>query len=182
MPQKGSVLISEPFLNDAYFQRAVIFLSGCDKDGAMGFVLNKETGLVLGDLTDSITSERQTPVFLGGPVDGDKLFFLHSLGGFLPGALYIRDDIYLNGDFDVLQSYMNQGNPIAGKIKFFLGYSGWSPGQLDEEIKSNTWLVGDLDFQSIMSGEREELWRKALSGLGKQYKVWLNYPKEPYLN
>lgn len=182
MPKQGAVLISEPFLNDAYFQRSVIFLSGHDKDGSMGFVLNKQTGIVLGDLTDDLNLNDQAPVYLGGPVGGDKLFFLHTLEDFLPEALPIGNGLYLNGDFNVLKSYINKGNPIEGKVKFFLGYSGWSSGQLEEEIKSNTWLVGDLSIPDVITGDGETLWKKSLSMLEDRYKIWMNYPKEPYLN
>ncbi len=182
MPQQGYVLISEPFLSDTYFQRSVIYLSDFNEDNTMGFVLNKQTGIVLGDLFTELKYSENLPIFLGGPVGSDKLFFLHTLGDIIPDALSIGNSIYMNGDFDVLRNYINQGNPIDGKIKFFLGYSGWGSGQLEEEIKSNTWLVSNIDTNDIIAGDGDDLWKKSLSKLDKCYKMWINYPKEPYLN
>lgn len=180
-PQKGYVLISEPFL-DEIFQRSVIFMTDHDNKGSMGFVLNKPTDIILNNLFSQIKINQDIRIYLGGPVGNDKLFFLHTLGDILPNALHIHNNIYMNGNFDVLCNYINKGYQVEGKIKFFLGYAGWTSGQLDKEINDNTWLVSKINAEDIFCGEGENLWKKSLTLLDDSYKMWINYPKEPYLN
>ncbi|MCD7972307.1 MAG: YqgE/AlgH family protein [Candidatus Azobacteroides sp.] len=137
--KKGCTLISEPFLSEVCFQRSVIMLtSHNEEEGSMGFILNKPTGIFLSSFFPGIKTGKEIPVFLGGPVGSDKLFFLHTLGDILPDSLHIYKEIYMNGNFDTICDYINNENPVEGKIKFFLGYSGWTSGQLEEEIKENT--------------------------------------------
>ncbi|MDR2475607.1 MAG: YqgE/AlgH family protein [Bacteroidales bacterium] len=180
VPQKGYVLIAEPFLDEIYFQRSVIFLTNHDKRGSMGFVLNKRADIFLQKIFPEV--ERDVSIFLGGPVGRDKLFFLHTLGDMLPDALHVQDDIYLNGDFSALCNYLNSKQPVEGVIKFLIGYSGWSGGQLEAEIEENTWAVNKLTTDDMLRNCEEELWKESLSSLAEPYRSWRNYPKEPYLN
>lgn len=182
-PRKGYVLIAEPFLNDSYFYRSVVFLTEHDKkNGTMGFVLNKPVKVTLTQLFPDIPEKMDFPLFLGGPVGGDKLFFLHTLDDILPDALHISDSIYMNGNFELLCEYVNQGYSVKDKVKFFLGYSGWDSEQLNDEIKTNTWLVNRMDEQDIFLNQDELLWKKSLSSLDNDYKMWMNYPKNPQMN
>lgn len=76
-----------------------------------------------------------------------------------------------------------RGNPIKGKIRFFLGYSGWEYEQLCREIKENTWLVGKEDLNSLMNvNNSKELWKNALGKLGSKYEMWSHFPQIPTLN
>jgi len=182
-PQKGYVLISEPFLSDAYFQRSVIFLiNHNEEEGSMGFILNKPTGVSFDALFEGFEFMNDIQIFLGGPVSNDKLFYLHTLGDLIPDSMPIGNDIYMNGDFEVVCNYIRKGNDVKGNIKFFLGYSGWGAGQLNDEITDNTWLVNRLNKKDIFLGESEELWKKSLLSLDDEYKKWIYYPKNPSLN
>lgn len=180
-PQKGSILISEPFLKESYFQRAVIYLTDHSELGSMGFVLNKSLEIGLNDLIKGITVDKKIPVFLGGPVNVDTLFFIHNLA-FIPGSYKITDTIFLNGDFNFLKEYINSGAEIEGKIKFFFGYSGWQKNQLMDELKENSWLVGAISEKEILSTQSHRIWEKSLSALGDKYKKWTKFPKDPSLN
>ena len=182
-PRKGYVLIAEPFLYEAYFQRSVIFLTEHDKaKGTMGFVLNKPLKITLARLLPDIPENMNFPLFLGGPVGGDNLFFLHTLGNILPDSFHISGSIYMNGNFEFLCNYINQGHSVKNKVKFFLGYSGWESEQLSDEIKTNTWLVNKPDEDDIFLLPDDFLWKKSLSSLNDDYKAWANYPKNPQMN
>ena len=180
-PSKGSVLISEPFLQDSYFQRAVVYLTEHTNEGSMGFVLNKNLDISLNDLIKGVTVDKKIPVFLGGPVNVETLFFLHTLN-FIPDSYQVTDTVYLNGDFELLKDYINSGAEIEGKIKFFFGYSGWSEDQLKDELKENSWLVGAISDNDILKTNNQKTWENTLSSLGEKYKKWTKFPKDPTLN
>ena len=181
-PEKGKILISEPFMQDIHFQRSVILLIEHNTEGSMGFVLNKNTGLLLNDFIDGLEKVPQIPIFLGGPVSFDHLFFIHSLGNIIPDSIKIDDNLYFDGDFESLNYYLLGGQPVEGKIKFFLGYSGWTKNQLIGEIKIDSWLVGQSSSNEILLANGESFWEKSVKAIGGSYLTWLNYPKDPLLN
>lgn len=183
LPNKGDILISEPFLQDIYFQRSVILLIEHTRKGSMGFVLNKKTELIVNKFFTELEDSPEIPIYLGGPVSSNRLFFIHSLGeDIIPDTVKINDNLYFDGDFKFLKNYILSGNPIEGKVKFFLGYSGWSKGQLRQEISSNSWLVSSAANESMLYAEDEKYWKISLKSLGNQYETWANFPKDPYLN
>ena len=181
-PEKGKILISEPFLQDAYFQRSVVLLVEHNINGSMGFVLNKKTGLWVNDYFGGLENAQRMPIYLGGPVSSDHLYFIHSLGNIIPGSLQIADNLFFDGDFESLNYYILSGQPVNGKIKFFLGYSGWTENQLDGEIDKNSWLVGKSSGRNIMLAEGESFWKHSVELIGGSYLTWINYPKDPILN
>ncbi|MDR3252408.1 MAG: YqgE/AlgH family protein [Tannerella sp.] len=182
LPAKGRILISEPFLQDAYFQRSVILLTDHTGQSSTGFVLNKKTNLLLNAFFDELSDIEPLPLFLGGPVATNRLFFIHTLGDILPDSLQISDNIYFDGDFESLNYYLLRGKPVKGKIKFFLGYSGWTKDQLADEIRRDSWLVGKADDEKILTAEGEDFWKLSIESIGGEYMTWINYPKNPTLN
>lgn len=182
-PQNGSLLISEPLLNESYFQRGVILMIEHNARGSMGLVLNKQTGLTLNSLIDGIGDLAEIPVFCGGPLANDRLFYIHTLGYLIPDSIEIGHGLYIDGNFDAIVSYLKSGNDIEDNIKFVIGYSGWDGDQLDEEIQNNTWAVNQKMIpRQCITGDGDAFWKEAVKGLGEKYKTWLNYPKIPYLN
>ena len=166
VPAQGKVLISEPFLCDHMFGRSVILLVDHTHDGTMGLVLNKPLPLFLNDVLKDFDCPENIPIYKGGPLSTDTLFYLHTLEG-ITGALSIGKGFYLNGDFEAIKNYIMQGNPVQGRIRFFLGYSGWEYEQLGREIEENTWLVGKENISSLMDEAASgTLWKKALCKLG----------------
>ena len=154
LPIQGSILIAEPFLQDAYFQRSVVLLIEHTEHGSMGFVLNKKTDLIVNSFFKEFAEFPEIPIYLGGPVSPNRLFFIHSLGdNIIPDALKINDYLYFDGDFNALKRYILNGHPIDGKVKFFLGYSGWTEGQLNHEIKRNSWAVSHITTDNILSAD-----------------------------
>lgn len=183
IPEQGSILISEPFLQDAYFQRSVILLIEHDLEGSLGLVLNKKTDLTVNTFFSDLRDCTEMPIFVGGPVCSDRLFFIHSLGdSIVPEAIKVDEHLYFGGNFEDLKNYIKCGNPITGKIKFFMGYSGWTEGQLKNEIIKDSWVVGKTTFKNALLAEGEDFWKRSIESLGHHYEKWTKYPKDPYLN
>lgn len=182
VPVQGCVLISEPFLRDQYFGRSVILVvEHSSENGTMGLVLNKPMPLLLSDILSGFETNEDIPIYRGGPLSMDRLFYLHTLAH-VRGALNIADDLFLNGDFEVIRDYILQGNPTKGKLRFFLGYSGWEEGQLREEVQDNTWMVGHGGCACAMDNDVPRLWENELSKLGYKYRLWSHFPQIPTLN
>lgn len=183
-PTQGSLLISEPFLQDYYFQRSVVLLIQHDAEGSMGFVLNKKTDYVLNTFFPELEDCADIPIYLGGPVSSNRLFFIHSLDeSVVPHTVPINKGLSFDGDFNSIKEYILKGNQIEGRIKFFLGYSGWTKGQLGVEINANSWLVSkEPKNQYMLSADGEAFWKSTLELLGKKYETWTKFPKDPHLN
>lgn len=182
IPSRGKLLISEPFLRDEIFGRSVILLVDHTADGTMGLVMNKPLPLHLNDVLSEFNNVDDIPIYKGGPLSTDTLFYMHTMKD-VSDSLNIGKGFYLNGDFNAIRRYILEGNEIEGKIRFFLGYSGWEHEQLCREIEDNTWLVGAADFASLMDVRKSgELWKNTLERLGGKYEVWSRFPQIPTLN
>ena len=180
LPSRGRILISEPFLRDATFGRSVILLVDHTDEGSMGLVINKQLPLFLNDIIMEFKYLDEIPLYKGGPIATDTLFYLHTLSD-IPGSISISKGLYLNGDFDEIKKYI-QGNKISECIRFFLGYSGWDSEQLSNEIRENTWLVSEEEKSYLMKNNIKDMWRKALEKLGSKYETWSRFPQVPTLN
>lgn len=184
-PHEGALLVAEPFLRDDYFLHAVICMVDYeDADSpAMGIVLNRQTAYALQDLIENIHIEEKIPVFCGGPVAYDRLYFLHTLGDIIPGGREVRPGLWIGGDFECMIDYINSGYPTEGKIRFFVGYSGWSTGQLKQEVEAHTWAVAEIrSNESLLSQGEDELWHDAVRSLGEEHRGWLFHPRNPHAN
>lgn len=179
-PKQGRILISEPLLSDTYFKRSVVLLTEHSDKGAVGFVLNKPVDLPLNEVLADFP-DFNAQVYIGGPVAKDTIHFLHTLGELIPNSVHVMDNIYWGGDFDSLKELINEGIVEPAQVRFFLGYSGWSPNQLEGEIEENAWLVTRVESKKIMSADKD-IWKKTLDELGKKYKVWANFPENPAMN
>lgn len=182
VPTRGKVLIAEPFLCDYTFGRSVILLIEHNSEGTMGLILNKSLPLFLNNILKEFHCSENIPIYKGGPLSTDTLFYLHTIEG-ISGALPLAKGFFLNGDFEAIKRYILQGNPLEGKIRFFLGYSGWEHEQLHQEIEENTWIVSKENIPTIMNEEASSiLWKNALGKLGGKYKLWSRFPQIPTLN
>src|ERR1035438_39286 len=152
-PEQGKLLLSEPFSNDPNFKRTVVLLATHNEEGSVGFVLNRpmmsplEGGdtkcggcLKLGQVIDEFKGCK-LPVWDGGPVQRDSLFYIHTLGEAIPDSIHIIGDLFWSGNFETVKALI-KGNKIEEhEIRLFVGYSGWAANQLEDEIKRNSWLV-----------------------------------------
>ena len=180
LPKQGRILISEPLLSDTYFKRAVVLITEYSKQGAVGFVLNKPIDISLNEILADFPDFR-AKVYVGGPVAKDTVHFLHTLGELVPNSVHVKDNIYWGGDFESLKELINEGIVKLSQVRFFLGYSGWSPNQLEDEIKENAWLVTEVESKKIMSADKD-IWKKTLNDLGEKYQIWSNFPENPAMN
>ena len=181
LPSQGKILISEPFLCDVTFRRSVVLLVDHTNEGTMGLIINKELPLSLNHLINEFKYIDTIPLFNGGPICTDTLFYLHTLPD-IPEAFQVNQELYINGNFDAIKRYILQGNPVEGKIRFFLGYSGWQYEQLEREITENSWMVSKEEASYLLTEESKDMWRKSLEKLGSKYEAWSRFPQVPSLN
>ena len=118
-PQKGSLLISEPTLKDSYFNRSVVLIVEHNNDGTVGFILNKQIDIDLNSIVRDF-DEIEASVFFGGPVNKDNLFFIHSFGKAIEGALQITNKLFWGGDFTMLKDILRKDKSNLQKVRFFL--------------------------------------------------------------
>ena len=180
VPREGRVLIAEPFLQGDYFSRSTVLLVQCNEEGDVGFILNKPTNLRVKELFKGFP-DFESNAFLGGPVSNDKLFFLHTLGEKIPDSLLITGNLYWSGDFGHLISLIRAGLVEEEDIRFFLGYSGWSAGQLAAEIAGHSWVVTEPSVENILSSD-ENFWNDSIQLIGGNALLWQNFPENPELN
>jgi putative transcriptional regulator len=177
----GDILISDPFLRDPNFMRSVVVLCEHQDQGSFGFVLNKKYEQVLGDLITDL-SDLQFPVYYGGPVQLDTVHFLHRNPDLISGGFEIIDGIFWGGDFDEVSDLLKTNRLSEDDIRFFIGYSGWSEGQLEDEMKQKSWITSRATPQLIFPKNADNTWKIALKQLGGEYEQMVNYPIDPQLN
>ena len=184
-PKKGRLLISDPFASDFFFTRSVVLITEyMPREGAMGFILNKP--MAEEDIPPELINEfgvNAIPrIYYGGPVGTNQMFYLHKLPDtILEGSMQIMPGLYWGGDYKELVNLIKQGAVDYNDVKFFVGYSGWSPGQLESEIKRNYWVIADTQPSEILS-DTHNIWRKKLKQLGPKYDLWTKYSVNPELN
>ena len=179
LPDKGKILVSQPFMPDGCFNRSVILLTEYSQTGAVGFVLNKSLEITMKDVMDDFPSG-ESFLSIGGPVATRDLHYLHTMNN-VPDAIQVMDGIYWGGNIEVIKKLLSLCIMKPENIRFFLGYSGWSGGQLDEELKNNSWLVGDI-FTGHIIHPVKNMWQEAVKNMGDEYKVWMTFPETPVLN
>ncbi|WP_194775593.1 YqgE/AlgH family protein [Pararhodonellum marinum] len=182
-PKSGNLLISEPFLQDENFVRSVILLCENNENGSFGLVLNKLSILKIGDLIEDLNNF-DDQVYVGGPVEQNTLHFIyHSSESLLNGSVELCSGVWWSGDFEELVDKIKLGQIDKANFRFFIGYSGWSEGQLKEELIEKTWIVCEqLDSDNLFNSSPDELWRLILRNMGGDFQVLANYPIDPRLN
>jgi len=181
-PKKGRLLLAEPFMADLYFKRSVVLLTEHNKDGAFGFILNKPLELTINEvMLDFPVFDAQ--IYMGGPVQADSLFYIHTQGKFIEGSLEIANGLFWSGNFNQLKQMVKNQQIFPHEIKFFVGYAGWDFDQLNTEIeKEESWLITDLTSESVNDLNDVELWQKTLQKMGKKQSLLSNFPEDPSLN
>ena len=180
-PSKGKILIAEPsILNDDSFNRSVILLSEHNDSGSVGFILNKPSPYTINDLLPEINSSLR--IYFGGPVSENNLYFVHKVPELIPDSIEITNGIYWAGDFEAVRDLLKNNVLSKNDIRFFLGYSGWSKEQLEEELTTTSWVVIENEFNNLFKIGHNNFWKNELLKIGGVYKIWANAPKDPSLN
>lgn len=180
-PQQGRLLVAEPFLTDSNFGRAVILLVEHNRKGSIGFILNKPLEMRVDEILPDFPSFEQT-VYLGGPVQRDQLFYIHTLGEKLEGSMQINDDIWWLGDFEQLKTAIRKGAVTPNQVRFFAGYSGWESGQLNRELEEKSWFVAQSRLDLVFHDTKSKHWNRTLQTMGSEFAMMANYPENPSLN
>jgi putative transcriptional regulator len=181
-PKSGDLLISEPFLADPNFMRTVILLCEHNDQGSIGFILNKPSSMTLEDVVKDFKGVEQE-IFIGGPVQQDTLHFIHRKGELIAESTKLAEGLYWGGNFDELSFLLKDKLINSRDFKFFIGYSGWAPGQLINEIEMKSWIISrNVSIEQVFDTDANVLWKEVLKKLGGKYKVMSNYPVDPRLN
>jgi len=181
-PEKGKILISEPFLLDPNFKRTIILLTEHGEEGTLGFVMNKPTEHYIHMLVEDFP-EFDSKVFYGGPVQLNMLQFIYRAEfAMIDNSIEILPGLFWGGSFDLLKDMISAGSVNPEDFRFFLGYSGWGEEQLDDELKANSWIVANTTIESIFSDEPDKLWRDTLKSMGKKFALLASFPENPSVN
>lgn len=180
-PGPGILLIADPFLKDPNFLRTVVFLCEHKTEGSFGFVLNRQYENTLDEIIPELENNK-IPVYYGGPVQMDSIHFLHQYPETIPGSQEIMKGIYWGGDFDLVVDLLKNDKLDPSKIRFYIGYSGWSEGQLTQEMEDKTWLTVKASRKIVFHKDAKEIWKDSLKQLGGDYEIMVNFPIDPQLN
>ncbi len=166
----NQLLIAMPGLDDANFHHTVTYLCQHGEEGAMGIVINRPSGLRLNDILDQLDIKSSTdacgeqPIYIGGPVQNDRGFVLHTAGSVWDSTLQITSSISITTSKDILDAIAHGRGPEKSLIA--LGYAGWGEGQLEAEISSNAWLNGPAPENILFDLPAEARWEAAARAIG----------------
>lgn len=156
---------------DPNFKRAAVII--CDHtilDGTVGFILNKPIDMRIDELVVDFP-EFNAEVFFGGPVQTDTIHYVHNVGNLLDGSTEVEAGVYWGGDFEKLKFLISQELIKPQNIRFFVGYSGWSGKQLEDEMESGSWVVADMDANYLFKEDPMQLWQQILEHKGDTFGV-----------
>lgn len=179
--ERGKILISEPFLTDSFFSRSVVYLTDHTDEGSVGFIINKSLDIRIENALEGFDNYNET-ISMGGPVAANTLHYLHTLGDLIPGSIWVKDNLFWGGDLDSIRKLVASEVIKRDQIRFFLGYSGWTKGQLQKELNENSWVIARVPAETIMKSRGEDTWRDILRGINKKYKIWAEFPESPEMN
>lgn len=174
---RGKLLLAEPFMIDPNFRRSVILLCEHQEEGSIGFILNKPLKMRVDRLVADFP-EFEAPVYYGGPVANDTIHFLHHFGDLIEDSLPVGNNTFWGGNFEKLKLLIDSKMVKPNDVKFFAGYSGWSTGQLNEELNIGTWIAAEMDPNYLLAVPPKKLWSKVLAIKGDTFAVMSNIPDQ----
>ncbi len=180
--ERGTILVAEPFMLDPNFRRAVVIL--CDHtpdEGTVGFILNKPIQMNVNELIADFP-EFDATVHYGGPVATDTIHYIHRNGEIVDDSIQIGDGMYWGGSFEKLKFLIESNLIKPNDIRFYIGYSGWSPGQLDDEMEIGSWVTNDSHPNYVFKSKHDELWSQTLINKGNTFSVISQMPDSFNLN
>lgn len=172
----GHILLSEPFMADPNFKRSAVLVCDHGEDGTVGFVMNKPLDMSI-DALISDFPEFNSEVFFGGPVQTDTIHYVHCKGDILEDSMKIVDGVYWGGNFEQLKTLISQELILAKDIRFFVGYSGWGQGQLQDEMRLGSWVTAEMDANYLFKSAPDSLWQQVMENKGDIYGVIAQMPE-----
>lgn len=178
----GTLLVSAPVLEDPNFRRTVVLL--CDhqpEHGSFGLVLTQQTDVHLDDVLEGMFIFNP-PLYVGGPVQRDTLHFVHRKPDVIPGGVELPGGVVWGGDFESVQACAQRGEAASDVLRFFIGYSGWAPGQLRAEMDEEAWIVSSVSPRLLFETPTDRLWRTVLRKMGGDFALLSTFPEDPRMN
>ena len=163
-------LIATPSIRDPIFASSLVYMCEHNENGSMGLVVNQETAQVLGDIFEQLDIKcndsdiNHQPVYIGGPVQLEQGFILHTQAGPWQNSVEIAKGIHLTSSVDILQAIADKRGPTEYLV--MLGFSGWASGQLESELQQNAWLTSSCDADLLFHQKPEDKWQIAFDSLG----------------
>jgi len=165
---------------DPSFKRSVVLLCDHQEEGSFGLILNRPLNMNLNEVLPDL--EFDFPLFYGGPVGKDTLHFIHSKEDMFEDALPVSKGLAYGGDFDRLKELLSGDTFDLENIRFFVGWCGWSAGQLDEELKEKSWIISDVENEKVFQRKSSKMWEASLNDMGGTYQLMAKFPEDPSLN
>ena len=163
-------LIAMPQLQDPNFFQTTTLLAAFTTDGAMGVILNRPLQIALSDIADKNTPVKEgtsIQVFWGGPVENNRGWIIHEDSSLAAQSMLLEPGLYLSSSTEAWKKMIEvDRQPNAPRFRFFLGYSGWGPGQLEKEIASSSWVTSPVSRNFIFDSSPQTLWRRSLESIG----------------
>lgn len=155
--QNGTIIISSTALENTFFEQAIILITESNSNGAVGFILNHPFPKNLNDLIE-FKDAASIPLFHGGPVDEESLFFIHQQADLVIDSIHIKDSIYYGGNFKAAVQMLNRKIITGNDLKIFIGYCGWNTGELEAEVQEGSWLITDLSTAEALNMNMQNSW------------------------
>ena len=171
----GNFLVAMPAMRDPRFTRTVIYMCAHTSDGAMGLVINRLVGsLSFPDLLEQLNISRPAGgedirIRSGGPVETGRGFVLHTSDYLEDATLRIGNEVGLTATLDILRDIASGSGPKRRLLA--LGYAGWGPGQLDQEIQGSSWLCVPADQELIFDDRLDDKWERCIGKIGVDYRL-----------
>ncbi len=183
-PKVGQLLIAAGNMADPQFRHRVIFLCEHNLEGSFGLMINHPLPMKLSEVIAG--NHSHLPLYQGGPVQTNTLHYLHLRNDLSEKSIEIIKGLYWGSDFDAILSLADEQAIAETDIRFFAGYTGWGPEQLENEITQGSWYLLEAKVDDVISlsilHQDETYWKQCLSRLGSKYKMIINYPIDPSLN
>ncbi len=163
-------LIATPAIKDPIFASSLVYMCEHSEHGSMGLVVNHETSQILDDIFKQLDIEcaddtvKNQPVYIGGPVQLEQGFVLHSNAGDWQNSVEVAPGINLTSSLDILQAIAAGRGPEDYLV--ILGFSGWASGQLESELQQNSWLTSTCNPDLLFHQKPEDKWQIAFDSLG----------------
>lgn len=162
-------------MQDPYFRRAVVLLCEHHDEGSVGFILNKSIDMSVNELVSDFPPFN-AEVYYGGPVQTDTLHYVHNVGDLLDDSIRVAEGVWWGGDFEKLKILITNGLIEPKNVRFFVGYSGWSGGQLVEEMDYGSWVMAPMDANYIFRSKANQLWSQVMYNKGDLYEIIADMP------
>ncbi|MGB4849621.1 MAG: YqgE/AlgH family protein [Saprospiraceae bacterium] len=178
----GSILIAEPFMQDPNFKRSVVLVTDHnDEEGTVGFIINKPLTVKISELVEDFP-QIESFAFYGGPVATNTIHYMHNVGMLLDGSTEIGPGVFWGGEFEKLKFLITQELVKEENIRFFVGYSGWGIGQLNEELDLKSWIPSEMHANYLFKSKPTRLWNQVMHHKGDVFSVLAQLPEQPNLN